>query len=57
MFGIQKKIYRHSFTLGLTNSPGTTISQRSATRDSLQGIDDDTFRGLTFGFNLSRRLF
>ncbi len=57
MFGIQKKLFRHSFTLGLTNSPGTTMSQRSATRASLFNGADDTFRGLTLGFNLSRRLF
>ncbi len=64
MFGIQKKVYRHSFTLGVTNSPGTTLSQRSATRASIllanlrpYGITDDTFSGLTIGFNLSRRLF
>jgi hypothetical protein len=57
MFGIQKKLYRHSFTLGLTNSPGTTISQRSGTRASLGPGFDDTFSGLTIGFNLSRRLF
>jgi Membrane bound beta barrel domain (DUF5777) len=57
MFGIQKKLYRHSFTLGLTNSPGTTLAQRSATRASLGQGFDDTFRGLTIGFNLSRRLF
>ena len=56
MLGIQKKIYRHSFTLGVTNSPGTTLSTRSATRGSYNGLDD-TFGGLTLGFNLSRRLF
>ena len=55
MLGIQKKIYRHSFTLGLTNSPGTTLSTRSATRGAYSL--DDTFGGLTLGFNLSRRLF
>lgn len=55
MLGIQKKVYRHSFTLGLTNSPGTTLSTRSATRGAY-GLDD-TFGGLTIGFNLSRRLF
>ncbi len=55
MLGIQKKVFRHSFTLGLTNSPGTTFSTRSATRADL-GFDD-TFGGLTIGFNLSRRLF
>ena len=30
-FGIQKKIWRHAFTLALTNSPGTTVSQRAGT--------------------------
>jgi hypothetical protein len=55
MLGIQKKIYRHSFTIGVTNSPGTTLSTRSATRGAY-GFDD-TFGGLTLGFNLSRRLF
>ena len=30
-FGIQKKIYRHAFTFGVTNSPGTTVSQRAGT--------------------------
>jgi len=55
MLGIQKKIYRHSFTLGFSNSPGTTLSTRSATRGAY-GLDD-TFGGLTIGFNLSRRLF
>jgi len=55
MLGIQKKVYRHSFTIGVTNSPGTTLSTRSATRGAY-GFDD-TFGGLTIGFNLSRRLF
>ena len=56
MLGIQKKVYRHTFTLGLSNSPGTTLSTRSATRGGAYGYDD-TFGGLTIGFNLSRRLF
>ena len=55
MLGIQKKLYRHSFTLGFSNSPGTTLSTRSGTRGAF-GLDD-TFGGLTIGFNLSRRLF
>jgi hypothetical protein len=55
MFGVQKKLYRHSFTLGFSNSAATTISQRSTTRGAL-GLDDN-FGGLTIGFNLSRRLF
>jgi hypothetical protein len=55
MFGVQKKLYRHSFTLGVSNSAATTLSQRSATRGAL-GLDDG-FGGLTIGFNISRRLF
>jgi hypothetical protein len=55
MFGVQKKLFRHSFTLGVSNSAATTVSQRSATRGAL-GLDD-SFGGLTIGFNLSRRLF
>jgi hypothetical protein len=55
MFGVQKKLYRHSFTLGVSNSAATTISQRSTTRGAL-GFND-TFEGLTIGFNISRRLF
>jgi len=55
MFGVQKKLYRHSFTLGVSNSAATTFSQRSATRGAL-GLDDG-FGGLTIGFNISRRLF
>ncbi len=58
MLGIQKKIYRHTFTLGLTNSPGTTLLQRSATRQALgPGFREDSWSGLTLGFNLYRRLF
>jgi len=55
MFGVQKKLFRHSFTLGVSNSATTSVSQRSATRGAL-GLDDG-FGGLTIGFNLSRRLF
>jgi len=55
MLGIQKKVFRHSFTIGVTNAPGTTMSTRSGTRGAY-GFDD-TFGGLTIGFNLSRRLF
>ncbi len=56
-FGIQKKIWRHSFTLGLTTSPGTTVSQRAATR--AQFLNDptaDTFGGLVLGFDLTRQI-
>ncbi len=56
-FGIQKASAskRHAFSLVFTNGPGTTMSQRSMTR-GLYGADD-TGRGLTIGFNLSRRIF
>ena len=56
-FGIQKKIWRHAFTLGFTTSPGTTVSQRAATR--AQFLNDpgaDTLGGLTLGFNLTRQI-
>ncbi len=56
-FGIQKKIWRHSFTLGLTTSPGTTVSQRAATRAQfLNDPSADTFGGLTLGFDLTRQI-
>jgi len=56
-FGIQKESQsrRHAFTLTLSNGPGTTTSQRSQTR-GIYGADDG-LRGLTIGFNLSRRFF
>ena len=57
-FGIQKKIWRHSFTLGFTNSPGTTVSQRAGTRAAFVGDPSaDTFKGLTIGFDLTRQIF
>ncbi len=56
-FGIQKKIWRHSFTLGLTTSPGTTVSQRAATRAQLLNDPSaDTFGGLVLGFDLTRQI-
>ncbi|MGH9449155.1 MAG: DUF5777 family beta-barrel protein [Terriglobia bacterium] len=57
-FGIQKKIWRHSFTLGFTTSPGVTVSQRAGTRASfLNDPSADKPGGLFIGFDLSRRLF
>jgi hypothetical protein len=56
-FGIQKKIFRHAFTLGLTTSPGVTVSQRSATRAEFLGQPSgDTPGGLFFGFDLMRQI-
>jgi mono/diheme cytochrome c family protein len=54
--GIQKKIWRHAFTLALTNSPGTTVSQRAGTRATFLGDPSaDTFGGLFVGFNITRQ--
>lgn len=56
-FGIQKKIWRHAFTLAVTNSPGTTVSQRAATRAQFLGDPSaDTFGGLVLGFNITRQI-
>ncbi|MCU1294446.1 MAG: hypothetical protein JWP08_3296 [Bryobacterales bacterium] len=56
-FGIQKKIWRHSFTFGFTTSPGTTVSQRAATRAQfLNDPSADTLGGLVLGFNLTRQI-
>jgi mono/diheme cytochrome c family protein len=56
-FGIQKKIYRHAFTLGFTNSPGVTTSQRAGTRATLLGDPgSDRPQGLFLGFDLTRRI-
>jgi len=57
-FGIQKKIWRHAFTLGFTNSPGTTVSQRAGTRATfLNDPTADTPSGLFIGFDLTRQIF
>lgn len=56
-FGIQKKIWRHAFTFALTTSPGTTVSQRAATRATfLNDPNADTFGGLVIGFDLTRQI-
>jgi len=56
-FGIQKKIWRHSFTLGLTTSPGTTVSQRAGTlAQFLNEPSADTLGGLVLGFDLTRQI-
>jgi len=57
-FGIQKKIWRHAFTLGFTNSPGTTVSQRAGTDASFLGEPSaDTPGGLFIGFDLTRQIY
>ena len=56
-FGIQKKIFRHAFTLGLTTGPAVTVSQRAATRAEFLGEPSaDTPGGLFFGFDLTRQI-
>jgi mono/diheme cytochrome c family protein len=56
-FGIQKKIWRHAFTLALTNSLGTTVSQRAGTRATYTGNpNSDTPAGLSLGFDLMRQI-
>lgn len=57
-FGIQKKIWRHSFTFGFNTSPGTTVAQRAGTRASFLGDPAaDKPSGLVVGFDLSRQIF
>lgn len=56
-FGIQKKIWRHAFTLGLTNSPGTTVSQRASTvAPFLNEPGADAFSHMFIGFDLTRQI-
>ena len=56
-FGIQKKLFRHAFTLGLTTSPGVTVSQRAGTRaEFLRDPSADTPGGLFLGFDLMRQI-
>lgn len=57
-FGIQKKIWRHAFTFGFTNSPGTTVAQRSGTNAAyLNSPSADTPSGLFIGFDLTRQVY
>ena len=57
-FGIQKHIWRHAFTFGFTNSPGTTVSQRAGTRATFLGDSTaDKPSGMFVGFDLTRQVF
>ncbi len=57
-FGIQKKIWRHAFTFGFTNSPGTTVSQRAGTRATYLGDPSaDKPSGMFVGFDLTRQVY
>jgi mono/diheme cytochrome c family protein len=56
-FGIQKKIYRHAFTFGFTNSPGTTVSERAGTDATFTGNPHgDVFKEMFLGFDLTRQI-
>lgn len=57
-FGIQKKIWRHAFTFGFTNAPGTTVSQRAGTRATYLGDPTaDKPSGMFVGFDISRQTY
>jgi Membrane bound beta barrel domain (DUF5777) len=57
-FGIKKKIWRHAFTLGFGNSPGTITSQRAGTNATfLQQPSADKPSQMFIGFDLTRQIF
>jgi len=57
-FGIQKKLWRHAFTFGFTNSPGTTVAQRAGTNATyLRNPSADKPSGMFVGFDLTRQAF
>jgi Membrane bound beta barrel domain (DUF5777) len=57
-FGIQKKIWRHAFTLGFGNGPATIVSQRAGTNATFLGNPSaDTPSNMFIGFDLSRQIF
>jgi hypothetical protein len=57
-FGIQKKIWRHAFTLGFGNGPATIVSQRAGTNATFLGNSSaDKPSKVFIGFDLSRQVF
>jgi len=57
-FGVQKKIWRHAFTLGFGNNPATIVSQRAATNATFLGDPSaDTPKKMFIGFDLTRQVF
>jgi hypothetical protein len=57
-FGIQKKLWRHAFTLGFTNSPGTIVSNRAGTNATfLRQPGADTPSTVFIGFDLTRQVY
>jgi len=56
-FGIKKKIWRHAFTLGFGNSPGTDTAQRAGTNATFaQNPGSDKPSAMFIGFDLTRQL-
>jgi hypothetical protein len=56
--GIQKKLWRHAFTLGFSNSPGAIVSERSGTNATFTGNPSaDTPSKVFIGFDLTRQIY
>lgn len=56
-FGIQKKLYHHAFTFGVSNSPSVTVSQRAGTDATfLNNPRGDLFKQMFVGFDLMRQI-
>jgi uncharacterized beta barrel domain-containing protein DUF5777 len=57
-FGVQKKIWRHAFTLGFGNGPATIVSQRAGSNATFTGNPSaNTPRNMFIGFDLTRQIF
>jgi hypothetical protein len=57
-FGIKKKIWRHAFTLGFGNSPGTITAERAGTNATfLQEPSADKPSQMFIGFDLTRQIY
>jgi len=57
-FGIQKKIWRHAFTLGFGNGPATIVSQRAGSNSTFVGNPSAGIpQNMFIGFDLTRQIF
>jgi hypothetical protein len=57
-FGIQKKIWRHAFTLGFGNGPATIVSQRAGSSSTFLGNPSAGIpQNMFIGFDLTRQVF
>jgi hypothetical protein len=57
-FGIQKKIWRHAFTLGFGNGPATIVSQRAGSNSTFLGNPSAGIpQNMFIGFDLTRQIF